>query len=117
MTASSGADLPFEPVAGGPAGAGEEWFKVTGPLTFATAARLLPAGRALLRDHARLALDLAAVPRVDSAGLALLLQWRGDAMALGGQVRLLRPGASLLALASLSNLATIFEQDGNGPTA
>lgn len=75
---------------------------LTGPLTFATVARLFgeiaptlpgtaPGGR----------IDLAGVGAIDSAGLALLLEWQSRARARGGQLALDNAPADLLRLARL----------------
>ncbi|MBL1321836.1 MAG: STAS domain-containing protein [Methylophaga sp.] len=50
-------------------------FHVAGELTFATVNTLLEQAPTLFDNHHKLNIDLAAVTRSDSAGLALLIDW------------------------------------------
>ena len=64
---------------GGAAGAlasvGDGRFELSGDVGFADAGRLLAEGDAAFRGLGAVDVDLARVARVDSAGLALLLEW------------------------------------------
>jgi phospholipid transport system transporter-binding protein len=82
---------------------GEGRCAITGVLTLETAPELwkqLKAG-GLLRS-ARQA-DLSGVSDADSAGLALLVAWRGHCLAAGGSLGFLGLPARLLALARLTS--------------
>lgn len=87
--------------------------QVSGELTFATVSALLEQSRPLL-DGAQgwLVMDLAGVERVDSAGLALLIQWMR--MAKSGAVDILfrHVPEQLLAIAHASDLDSILPLDG-----
>ena len=48
---------------------------VKGPVTFATAGELLDASRVVFKNQAAVTISLDEVTSVDSAGLALLLEW------------------------------------------
>jgi phospholipid transport system transporter-binding protein len=61
---------------------------VSGPLTFATVPDLVSLSRQWRgTGTTEVELDLSAVPRADSAGLALLLEWLSHARADGIQLR------------------------------
>ena len=84
-------------------------YRLEAPLTFATVAGLRAAGAALIgAAGSALSLDLAAVPVVDSAGLALLIDWLAIARARSCQLRYDKPGATLLALARLSEVEALL---------
>lgn len=85
--------------------AGDGSLRVTGPLRFATVSALvdaLPARRAALR------VDLAAVDAVDSAGLALLVEWQRRAQVAGTRLELAHAPAQLRRLAELGGVATLL---------
>lgn len=84
-------------------------------LTLATLPRLLESLRAqasaVLRQTAPgqpLVLEASALRKVDTAGLAALLQLRRMAMAQGCGWRVLQPPPALLALARLSSAETLI---------
>lgn len=82
--------------------AGEGRCVISGPLTLETAGALwqqLKVGGLLA--SAREA-DLASVTDADSAGLALLVAWRGQCMAAGGQLEIRSLPPRILALAKLT---------------
>lgn len=79
-------------------------FSVTGPVTFATAGALLDAGRSQFGGHAAIAVNLKGVSRVDSAGLALLLEWLRQARADGRAMTFTALPDKLLAIARLSGV-------------
>jgi phospholipid transport system transporter-binding protein len=73
---------------------------VSGPVTLATAARLLEEGRQHLAEGVR-TVDLGEVTEMDSALLALLLAWLRDAKLRGQGVTYANPPASLRTIAKL----------------
>lgn len=77
---------------------------VTGAVTFATAGGLLQSGRGLFAGQQKLVVDLAGVTRVDSAGLALLLEWLRQARSEGRTVTFTGLPEKLLAIARLSGV-------------
>ncbi len=81
---------------------------VKGPVTFATAGQLLEAGRAVFSSQADVTIDLHEVTSVDSAGLALLLEWLRQARADGRAVRFIDIPEKLLAIARLSGVEALL---------
>ncbi len=86
---------------------------VRSDLTFATVNAVLAQSRSLLEGEAgRLVIDLADVPRVDSAGLALLMQWLRMGKKLGVEVRFRQLPEQLLAIARASELESLIPLEG-----
>jgi len=54
---------------------GDGKFALSGEMTFATAERILEASEEPFAEHTSIEIDLSAVSKSDSAGLALLLEW------------------------------------------
>ena len=81
---------------------------VKGPVTFATAGKLLEASGAMFTDQATVTVSLDGVTSVDSAGLALLLEWLRQARADGRAVRFLGIPEKLLAIARLSGVEALL---------
>lgn len=54
---------------------GDGKFGLAGDMTFATAERILRESEALFSEYTSIEVDLSAVQKSDSAGLALLLEW------------------------------------------
>jgi phospholipid transport system transporter-binding protein len=83
-----------------------------GPLTFATAARARLAGIAVLAAvpaQPALVMDCAGVDGVDSAGLAVLLDWLASAKASGHALRFTALPQGLAALARISEVEALLE--------
>lgn len=78
-----------------------------GPLTFATVSRLLADSRGLFDGHKQLCFDLQAVTGVDSAALALLVEWLRLGERHGVAVRFAHVPAALRSLAEVSELEQI----------
>jgi phospholipid transport system transporter-binding protein len=85
-----------QPVAGG--------LVLNGDLVFATAAAALDTLLRALPASGSLAVDLAAIGRSDSAGLAALVEWQAQARRRGVHLRLSGAAEDLRALARLSDL-------------
>jgi phospholipid transport system transporter-binding protein len=79
-------------------------------LTFATARRVFEAGVAcFLRDGgALLTVDCAAVPNADSAGLAVLIEWRRWARQQGRDLNFVNLPAQITAIARLSEVSELL---------
>jgi len=88
---------------------GEGRFALAGDLVFENAARALEAGDAAFAGQPRVEIDLAGVGRVDSAGLALLLEWAVAARAAGGSVRYRNLPAGAVALAGISDVSELLD--------
>ncbi len=83
---------------------GESGFKVTGRLGFDTVHTIWEPSRAALTLAAEPSVDLGGVTYVDSAGLALVLDWVGQARARGQQLHLTRVPGKLMDLARISEV-------------
>ena len=84
-------------------------YRLEAPLTLATVGALRSLGVALIgAAGGALTLDLSAIPEVDSAGLALLIDWLAIARARSCQLHFAKPGKTLLALARLSEVEPLL---------
>ena len=92
--------------------------RLGGRLTFRTCAALLAA---LERHGAGTSVDgpvdLAGVEQIDSAGLALLLEWQARQKAAGGRLALVNAPASLLRLAQLADAVDLLNLSGREDAA
>jgi len=106
------------PVASAPepvlAATGPETFELRGPVTFASAGTLLQAGRAAFAGKGAVAVNLAGVTRVDSAGLSLLLEWLRLAHREGRALRFTALPDKLLAIARLSGVDGLLTDGYSG---
>jgi phospholipid transport system transporter-binding protein len=89
-------------------------FEIAGDLVFETVPGLLAAGDAALGSRARAEIDLAGVGRIDSAGLALLLEWTLAARAAGRALGYRNAPAALAALSGLAEVETLLPSAGTG---
>lgn len=94
--------------------AGPGRFAVTGPVTFATAGALLDAGRVQFAGQAAIAVNLAGVSRMDSAGLALLLEWLRQAKSDRRAMTFTALPDRLLAIARLSGVDGFLTEGYSG---
>lgn len=95
-------------------------FRLSGELTFATASAALDQAATLVGGGDGVRIDLGGVKRVDSAGLAVLVDWLAAAQAQGRSVRLESAPAQLLALARVSGvdrMLALAAADGADATA
>ncbi len=82
-----------------------------GALTFATARRARKQGLLALRNAGReLSIDCGAISQADSAGLAVLLDWLGEAKRAGCSLRLQHLPQNLLALARISTVEELLQR-------
>ena len=94
---------------------GDGRFALSGDLVFENAARVLEAGDAAFGGKPAIEVDLAAVGRVDSAGLALLLEWAVAARAAGGAVRYRNIPSGAAALAGISDISELLDETASAP--
>ncbi len=80
---------------------------IIGPLTFASVAELYEAGTAEL-PAGDIDIDLSGVTKVDSAGLALLVEWQKRARRSGAAISLRQAPKQLLELIRVSGLRSVF---------
>jgi phospholipid transport system transporter-binding protein len=81
---------------------------VKGPVTFVTAGTLLASGRTLFTGQAAVTVNLHEVTNVDSAGLALLLEWLRQARAERRTVTFQGIPDKLFAIARLSGVEALL---------
>ncbi len=84
-------------------------FEVSGDLGFEDATRMLVEGDAAFTGIEQAEIDLAKVRRVDSAGLALLLEWSLAARQSGRALRYLNTPSAIAALAGISDVSELLE--------
>lgn len=83
--------------------------KVSGELTFASVIQILEQSRGLFAQAGEsIEVDLGAVERVDSAGLALLIEWMRAARTLDKSIRFLDLPEQMRAIATASDLDSIL---------
>ena len=100
------ADAGAEP--GRLAATGDGRFELSGDVGFADASRLLAEGDAAFAGHDRVEVDLASVARVDSAGLALLLEWTLAARDAGRALAYRNVPPAIASLAGISDVAELL---------
>jgi phospholipid transport system transporter-binding protein len=86
---------------------------LSGPLVFATAGELLIASRKMFAGSSGISIDLGSVTKIDSAGLALLLEWLRWGQAERRAVTFTALPEKLLAIARLSGVEEMLVT-GNG---
>lgn len=79
-------------------------FRLDGELSFETVPALVPRGRSLFEADGEVSLDLAAVKRADSAGVALLIEWRREAQRRERAIRFENIPPQMRAIARLSSV-------------
>jgi phospholipid transport system transporter-binding protein len=84
-------------------------FEVSGDLGFEDAARMLALGDAAFGGLKEAEIDLAKVGRVDSAGLALLLEWSVSARQSGRALNYRNIPPAISALAGISDVSELLE--------
>jgi phospholipid transport system transporter-binding protein len=90
-------------------------FRVAGPLGFDTAAALWSRSREALHGVGAVEIDLGGVTAVDSAGLALLLEWARWARQAGGSARFVNVPAKLASLARIGEVEDLLGIPGAAP--
>ena len=88
---------------------GDGSFELRGPVVFATAGDLLAAGNRLFAGVPEIILDLSKVTRVDSAALALLIEWLRQASHANHSLRFTGMPEKLRSIALLTGTEQIIE--------
>ena len=89
-------------------------FALSGDLGFDDAVRMLAEGDAAFGGMRRAEIDLAGVARVDSAGLALLLEWSIAAREAGRHLSYRNVPPAIAALAGISDVTELLALDASG---
>lgn len=96
--------------------AGDGRASLGGPLTFETVARLFRAmEKSAPGEPPPQQIDLAGVTTIDSAGLALLLEWQSRARAAGRELTVRNAPDGLLRLARLCEALDLLNLSGREP--
>jgi len=81
---------------------------IKGQLTFDSVNAALAAGQGMFARKKRLVIDLKGVEATDSAGLALLVEWVGEAKRAGCKLKLSHVPKQALALARISEVEKLL---------
>ena len=87
---------------------GDGRFELIGEMSFDTADQILDSSEALFGDYAALEVDLSRVEKADSAGLALLLEWKAQANRKAGRIVFLEVPESVLAIAETTEVSGLI---------
>jgi phospholipid transport system transporter-binding protein len=87
---------------------GEGRFSLSGDMSFETANQILRSSESVFRQHATLEIDLSGVGKADSAGLALMLEWKAQAGQRGASIQFIEIPKSLLAVAKTSEVSDLI---------
>lgn len=87
---------------------GEGRFSLSGDMSFATANQILKSSESLFRQHTALEIDLSGVGTADSAGLALMLEWKAQSAQRGAAIQFIAIPNSLLAVAETSEVSDLI---------
>jgi phospholipid transport system transporter-binding protein len=89
---------------------------LSGELTFESTPDLYRQAEAIIRENDSIrAIDLAGITRVDSAGLALMLEWQAIRTANGQKLQFNKAPVSLLSLAQLCEAADLLSMTARTP--
>ena len=89
--------------------AGGQNYALFGALTFDSVPLVWQQGLRLIQQSSNVDLDLRAVSHTDSAGLALLVVWAGEARRRSTQIQFCNVPEQLLAIARTSRLGHLFD--------
>lgn len=87
---------------------GDGRFELIGEMSFDTADKILDSSEALFGDYASLEVDLSRVEKADSAGLALLLEWKAQANRKAGTITFVDVPESVLAIAETTEVSGLI---------
>jgi phospholipid transport system transporter-binding protein len=87
---------------------GEGRFALQGDMSFETANQILKASEAVFAQHATIQVDLSKVGTADSAGLALLLEWKAQVAARGASIQFIGMPDSLASVARTSEVTDLL---------
>ena len=83
---------------------GEGRFELSGEMSFDTVDRILRDSEAAFRNHESLEVDFSRVDKADSAGLALLLEWKAQARRRSRTIDYVAIPGSILAIAQTTDV-------------
>ena len=83
-------------------------FELVGDMSFDTAPEILKISNASFNQHQSVELNLSQVKRADSAGLALLLEWKAQARSRVREISFVGVPDSLLAIARTTEVSHLI---------
>lgn len=83
-------------------------FVLIGEMTFATADRILKSSERTFSQYRSVQVDLSQVDKADSAGLALLIEWKAQASQRVGEITFVSVPESLLSIASTAEVGDLI---------
>jgi len=83
-------------------------FELVGDMSFETANEILKSSERLFAQHALVQVDLGQVSKADSAGLALLLEWKAQAGQRAATISFTGLPDSLIAIAKTSEVSGLI---------
>ena len=87
---------------------GDGRFAVSGDMSFATANTLLRRSEKLFARHQSLAIDLSGVKKTDSAGLALIIEWKSQAAGRQADIQISGVPGTLIAIAKTTEVEDLL---------
>jgi phospholipid transport system transporter-binding protein len=87
---------------------GEGRFALQGAMSFATAQNILRQSERLFARHGALEIDLSGVDKADSAGLALIIEWKSQAAVRKADIQFSNAPEGLLAIARTSEVQDLI---------
>jgi phospholipid transport system transporter-binding protein len=87
---------------------GDGSFELIGDMSFDTADEILHFSEGVFGRYANVQVDLSRVGKADSAGLALLLEWKAQASRRSGNIVYLNVPDSLLAIAKTAEVSDLI---------
>lgn len=90
-------------------GEGAGRFQLEGEVGFGTVMHLLIESRALFEGEERVRLDFSGVERINSAGLALVIEWLRVAQHESKKLEISNPPAELLAMARICDVENLLQ--------
>ena len=83
-------------------------FVLTGEMTFATADRILKFSERSFSQYRSVHVDLSQVSKADSAGLALLIEWKAQVSQRAGEINFTSVPESLLSIAKTAEVSDLI---------
>jgi phospholipid transport system transporter-binding protein len=83
-------------------------FELIGEMSFETVAQILKSSEQSFAQHAETQVNLSQVGKADSAGLALLLEWKAQARNRNAVIRFVAVPDSLLAIAKTTEVSDLI---------
>ena len=87
---------------------GEGRFELSGDMSFETADQIFKSSESSFGQYQALEIDLTKVRKADSAGLALLLEWKAQANQRAGEIKFIGIPDSLVAIAVTTEVSDLI---------